>query len=114
MIIKPKLNANGSHVIDYVKKGDWYYDYTHTGFTEWDCESASCDKVPIYYAEENELKPKGIFPSFEDYKIEHERRSKCDFPYPTMQPHEAYMIGFNQCYQWIRHEVLKLTEYKND
>ena len=55
-----------------------------------------------------------IFPSFEDYKIEYERRSKCDFPHPTMQPHEAYMIGFNQCYQWIRHEVLKLTEVKND
>lgn len=68
------------------------------------------DKFESFTEIRETIKLKGIFPSFKDYKKEYERRSKCDFPYPTMPPDEAYMIGFNQCYSWIRHEVLKLQE----
>lgn len=50
-IIKPKLNPNGSQVIDYAKKGDWYFIYGYN-FGEWSSANPSMDKVPIYYAEE--------------------------------------------------------------
>lgn len=49
----------------------------------------------------------GLLPIYEDYKTEYQRRSECEFPHPTMKPHEAYMIGFNQCYNWIKREMRK-------
>jgi hypothetical protein len=62
--------------------------------------------------EKNDLEFEGIFPTFEEYKIEHLRRENCNFPYPTMPPDEAYMIGFHQCYGWLRREVLKRKAVK--
>lgn len=53
-IIKPKVNEKGEPVIDFVKKGDWYFTYGDTlrNFAEWIPANPSIDKVPIYYAEE--------------------------------------------------------------
>lgn len=50
MIIKPKVNPDGSQVIDFAKKGDWYFNTYR--FLEWSFAISSIDKVPIYYAEE--------------------------------------------------------------
>ena len=36
------------------------------------------------------------------YFDEYTRRDGIDFPHPKMNPKEAYMIGFNQGYKWVR------------
>ena len=52
-IIKPKLNPDGSPVIDFVRFNDWYFSNIFDELLQWKIEHQSSDsKMPIYYAEE--------------------------------------------------------------
>lgn len=61
-IIKPKLNPDGSPVIDFVRFNDWYFSNISDELSQWKIEHQSSDsQMPIYYAEEWRPKENEIY-----------------------------------------------------
>lgn len=51
-IIKPVLNSKGEQKRGKLKKGDWYFDYSTSDYSEWDVVQEGSDEIPIYFADE--------------------------------------------------------------
>jgi len=58
------------------------------------------------YRRPNNAKPvvSGSLPSYEEFKLEYERREACDLPKGYSK--KDYLAGFHQCYKWIRRQML--------